>query len=544
MEAEHLEPEEVPARVARLINNLHTRDGEERRRAFESLYELCREHGPSASAAVPTLIAALGEAPDDKNAEALVYALHYSYGGDLEPIIDCLSHADVNVRRRACHVLGLIGDNAIAGAAPIRRLLGDADPTVRARAAWSLGLMHDSNPLTLETLFEMTQKSTTDRAAALHALGNIGQKIADRTPLRSRQEVLIRALDDASADVRRSALHAIASLDLEPARYAALLNSHLARETDSDVRWRALMAIRKLAATTDLTNYVALYCDLVQKRERGARDACEILEAMGPAALHAVPVLRETVRSTEADDPLRVRAAAALWKVAGEADEIVPVLKELLAENGESICDLICLMGPAAAPLIPEVVTALETDDWDLQWAAADALGAIASSDPETLAALASALKHDSPIVRSAAARAFVRIGEPATRTLCSVLAGTDPGVAAWAADALGQIGRGAAGATAALRGTAGSPDASLSAWSMIALAKIAGDVETVPALVGLLGEHERPDVRREAAVALGQIGPPAAAACDVLLQACDDDDEEVRLAAEGALAAIQSMRH
>lgn len=544
MEAEHRRPEEVRAQVAGLIDILRTQDGEERKRAFDTLYELCREYGPAASAAAPVLIAALGEASDDTDAEALVYALHYCHGNDLEPIIECLSHPDVRVRRRGCHVLGLIGDNAVAGAEAVRRLLADADPTLRARAAWAIGLMHDSSPLTLEALFEMTSKSITDRAAALHALGNIGQRISDRTPLQSRQENLIGALEDSSADVRRSALHAIAGLDLEPSRYAALLNSHLAREPNDDVRWRLLTDIRRLAGATDLTNYVALYCELVQRGERGAWDACEILGVMGAAASQALPALREIVAFPEADDMLKVRAATALWKVAGNADEVIPVLKELFAENGESICDLICDMGPAAAPLIPEVVAALGTKDWDLQWAAADALGAIASSAPETLTALEGALKHDSPVVRSAATRAFVRIGEPATRTLCSILGGTDLRAASWAADALGHLGPKAASATTALRGTANSRDASLSAWSTIALAKIAGDVEMVPALVLLLGEQERSDLRKGASAALGQIGPPAAAACDALRKACDDDDTEVRLAAQDALAAVLSKRH
>ena len=544
MEAERLTPEEVGAQVVALIENARARDSEQRKRAFERLYVLCREYGSLAKAAVPVLTAALGDAPDDHDAEGLVYALRYCYAGDLEPLIECLSHPDVRVRRRACHALGLIGTEAIASAAPVRRLLGDADPQMRERAAFTLGLMHDSNPATLSVLFEMVSKGTTDRAAALHALGNIGQKLADRTPLQSRCEILIGALEDSSADVRRSALHAIASLELEASRYAALLSSRLARETDGEVRWRLLTDIRSLAEATDLTNYVALYCDLVDKRERGAGDACEILEAMGPAASQAVPVLQETVASPSADDRLRIRAATALWKVAGRAEESLPVLKELFAENGESVCDVIFLMGPVAAPLIPELVAALETEDWDLQWAAADALGAIASSAPETLTALAGAMEHDSPVVRSAAARAFVRIGEPATRTLCSILEGVDLRAASWAADVLGHMGPKAIGSIAVLRSTASSPDASLSAWSTIALGKLAGDVETVPALISLLAEQEWPDLRKEASVALGDIGPPAAAACDALREICDDDNEEVRLAAQSALAAIQSKRH
>src|SRR5262249_59773651 len=104
---------------------------------------------------------------------------------------------------------------------------------------------------------------------------------------------------------------------------------------------------------------------------------------------------------------------------------------------GQSVCDGICEIGPAAAPLIEKVIGALDSQDWDLQWAAADALGAIASNRADVVAALTTALGHPSPIVRSAAARAFAAIGPATVPALIAILeAPDDDDRREWAADA------------------------------------------------------------------------------------------------------------
>src|SRR5262249_20835690 len=150
-------------------------------------------------------------------------------------------------------------------------------------------------------------------------------------------------------------------------------------------------------------------------------------------------------------------------------------------EYGESVCDAICQIGPPAAPLIDAVIDALQSEDWDLQWAAADALGAISSDDPKVLAVLASSLGHPSPIVRAAATRAFAQIGSPAVPVLIEILQERDGHRAEWAADALGRMGHRAREAAEALRANLRSRNPEIASWCAIALAKVAGDAAAAP---------------------------------------------------------------
>src|SRR5205823_2823680 len=152
--------------------------------------------------------------------------------------------------------------------------------------------------------------------------------------------------------------------------------------------------------------------NIVRTGGGSARDMCKALALLGSRADAAVPCLIDALRSEDAF--LVIAAAIALWKIAGRVEESLPQLARVFDDMGQSVCDAICEIGPAAAPLIDRVIGALDTEDWDLQWAAADALAAVASSRPDVVAALTTALGHPSPIVRSAAARAFAAIG-PAT---------------------------------------------------------------------------------------------------------------------------------
>jgi HEAT repeat protein len=267
-----------------------------------------------------------------------------------------------------------------------------------------------------------------------------------------------------------------------------------------------------------------------------------VLALLGPRAKSALPCLTEALHAE--DGLLVIAAAEALWKIDGRVAESLPALAGLFDEYGESVCDAICEIGPAAAPLIDAVIQALQSEDWDLQWAAADALGAISSGDPKVLAILASSLGHPSPIVRSAAARAFAQIGSPGVPVLIEILQERDGDRAEWAADALGKMGHRAHEASEALRANLGSPHRGLASWCAIALAKVAGDALAVPMLIDLLARTDRPDLRKEAANGLKAIGPPATCAVDVLTSALEDDEEEVRAAVKEALAAIGAQTH
>ncbi|MFI6932571.1 HEAT repeat domain-containing protein [Streptomyces sp. NPDC050287] len=90
---------------------------------------------------------------------------------------------------------------------------------------------------------------------------------------------------------------------------------------------------------------------------RRRRQAVEVLSRMGPAARPAPAALRGAV----ADGPVRERVAAgcALWRIDGDAEPVLPVLRTGWTEHPHTRADVAeCLvdMGPAAAPLrdLPE----------------------------------------------------------------------------------------------------------------------------------------------------------------------------------------------
>jgi HEAT repeat protein len=403
--------------IARAAAQVDSEDVEQRRRAVQELCDLCRNVRTRARAALPLLLESLADT-DDRVGESALYGLRYCAPDSIEPLIDCLSSPDPLVRRRACASLGNIGDAALAACDMLRTLLKDPVQEVRSRAAWALGLIHDTSNRTIAALFAMMRSGVAkDRSSALHALGNLGKVLTDVAPLQANQHEIIEALEDEHDDVRWGACYVLESLALEPSRHMELLAGHLADRSER-VRSLAIGQMKGLAGKANLVKHIESMCAVVCGGGHSAREMCEVLALLGPSARAAVPALIEALRS---DHPfVVVEAAKALWKIDRRVDEALPHLARLFDDivDAEVVCDAICEIGPAAAPLVDSVIQALQSDSWDLQWAAADALGLMASGDPRVVAALATALGHASPIVCSAAVAALAQIGEPALPAL------------------------------------------------------------------------------------------------------------------------------
>ncbi|HEY9372745.1 MAG TPA: PBS lyase, partial [Streptomyces sp.] len=77
---------------------------------------------------------------------------------------------------------------------------------------------------------------------------------------------------------------------------------------------------------------------------------------IGPAAAAAAPALRRCL--TSPDLWLRVECAAALWRVAGDAEATLPVLLAAWEENRHTrvtVAECLAEMGPAAARAEPAI---------------------------------------------------------------------------------------------------------------------------------------------------------------------------------------------
>ncbi|MFF7451654.1 MULTISPECIES: HEAT repeat domain-containing protein [unclassified Streptomyces] len=92
--------------------------------------------------------------------------------------------------------------------------------------------------------------------------------------------------------------------------------------------------------------------ELTDEESRERRSAAEALGRLGHAATPALEGLR---RLTEAECVWqRTAAACAVWRIAGETERVVPVLRRAWTENARTrrtIVECVAAMGPAGAPL-------------------------------------------------------------------------------------------------------------------------------------------------------------------------------------------------
>lgn len=510
-----------------------------RRSAYEALYELTYKTRAKAQVAVPVLLRGLADL-DEKIGESCVYALAHCQPASLSGLLEALLHSAAFVRERAAHALGNIGDDArVAASEALRMCLSDPEPAVRSRAAWSLGLIHDDAPTTLASLGRLAGTGTvSDRSASLHALGTIGRALDESQPLSDHKDVIISALTDSDADVRWSALYASEGLNIGADDRVALLADLLAGETNERVLTAILHQLGPLATHVAITSVEPRLIALLPLRGL-TRSVCEVLETMRPKPMEASKALLALLE----DDEHLLAAGRALVRITGNAAPVVAALARLPAlDEGE--CDLVCEFGPAAAALVPRLIEAMADESWDLQWAAADALNAVAGQAADAVPVLMEALGHPSLIVRSAAGRALAQVGAAALEPLRAVVREyADPRLP-WAAYALENMGPVAVPALPDLREGLRCAQPLVERACAFAVSRLAGDASTVPVLVSALLDHDPQAPRRAAAEALGSLGPSAKAAVRPLRKMLKDSDPEVVEAARQALGSILGSAH
>jgi HEAT repeat protein len=172
-------------------------------------------------------------------------------------------------------------------------------------------------------------------------------------------------------------------------------------------------------------------------------------------------------------------------------------------------------LGQEASTALPVLTLSLDDADPKVREAAAAAIGHIG---PAALTALAGMLTHPDKYVRRNAVWALSKIGpkaQPLRHRLCLVLKDDDPRTASGAAQALGALGEFGSDAVPALAEAMRGTNIVLCRLAAKALSQIGRPA--LPTLVSHLRHHD-PFVRGEAAVALGWMGPLAAAAVPMLI--------------------------
>jgi HEAT repeat protein/S1-C subfamily serine protease len=273
------------------------------------------------------------------------------------------------------------------------------------------------------------------------------------------------------------------------------------------------------APTIELAHDLPGMIQTLKDRHGGARrvSACDLLAALGPEAKNAVPDLLELIQ--DKDDILRAKALKALSEIGfitqADLPKVVNAMKDPKSEVRLNAILAIRHMGEEADLAVPGLIERLKDESGDVRLEAIKTLGNLGPLAKAAVPALAEVLqrrdkRHD---VRQEAALAIGNIHSD------------DPAGAALGASAL----------EAGLR----DPIREVRLSSLQGLEKLGADGKTaVPQILKELKEKDR-EMRGQAVVTLGAIGPDAREAVIPLAQMVVED-KELRNPAGQSLAKIK----
>jgi HEAT repeat protein len=369
------------------------------------------EMGPQAKDAVPQLTSLLSDDEPEVRMEA-VMAL-----GEIGPdavsatpaLIKTLADATPAVRYAAGFSLGKIG--ATAALPDLEKAEHDPDPFFSLVAAWAVAKLKPDDKESLNTAIELIvaalkNQDANVRRGAAKALWELN------APPEVVGTALVAALEDADPVVQANVYAGLASLGqvAVPRLLEKLADPRL---RDKAMRVLALMGSEAKLAVPPLTE--ALPGANAQER----RDLLFTLASIGPDSAAAtaaiVPLLADS------DEDVRVAAAYALGKIGPGASAAVDALRKYI-DGQDRTLRLVSIWAllrikpddsqivQIAVPELTNVVTQGETDLARTE--AAAALGDIGAQAKPARSALQKALSDDSLAVREAAAEALVKIGE------------------------------------------------------------------------------------------------------------------------------------
>ncbi|MFD0201883.1 MULTISPECIES: hypothetical protein [Saccharothrix] len=372
--------------------------GELRVRAEE---EASGRRAPGASRLLADLSGRLGDRVEDRT-RLLVPLLE---SADWEPRLDAVRVARYLVEAwRGDHreVVRLIGEQLLApeprlppAAASALKDLGPVAAPAADSLARSIETAPPEAPHTREegppawiTTWESGSSSTGPTVRALAALGDPRALVPVRWALERREPP-----DDIGHVVRSLGPLAVGLLPLVRAR--------LRRDS---CRGGLLLALGELGeaaapAVPDIVRYLP---------ESGSLNA---LRALGAHATRAARPLRRLLDHDR--DWIAIAAAAALWRVEGDADRVLPTLLSRL--DHPSALELIAELGPAAAPHLPALRTLLDRLDPN-GWYVVHVAEALwrAAGDAEAALPLLTAAWHNHVHIRVRVARCLAEMGHAA----------------------------------------------------------------------------------------------------------------------------------
>jgi HEAT repeat protein len=296
---------------------------------------------------------------------------------------------------------------------------------------------------------------------------------------------------------------------------------------------------------------VASVVPLLQDPRAAVRKtAAEILGRIGPEAKEAVPALTRAL--TDTDRGVRLQATTALGQIdpgnaAVRAAELIAALKDKDPEVRGTAAESLGQLSPAPAGVVDALTAALRDDSFQVRLAAVYALGKLG---PAGVPALQGAVQHTDTHIRTTALSRLGDLGDlgdaarPALPTLREALRDADLEVRVAAGEALTKLDPTTPldDLVAELTKALGGADESQRKQAAEALGRLGPAAKSaVPLLVKLL-KSGSPEQRDQAVRALGGLGPAAREAVPALIEALQDRETDRQMAADRAASKLRGL--
>ncbi|MBI1248491.1 hypothetical protein GC197_11715 [bacterium] len=379
--------------------------------------------------------------------------------------------------------------------------LSSTDNSAKLAAIDHLGSLGDKAAPAVEPLAELLKDSSPEVVAhAAHALGQIGK---------TNDEALEELVELTGSDVpliRRQAVSALFQLHPDRTRMQKIFVSLLADE-DAAVRLRAMNSLTEIGkpAVNDLIPAL--------KNDKAALWACMILRELGPDAAGAAGALTDIVKDIHS--PIRQEAILTL-----------AAMPEAAAASADTIAA--CL------------------DDPKLQVPATYALGRIGTLPKEAEAKIQANVNSKEPMLASmsAWALAFAHPNDPSLKKeaihhLAQGVGSSDPLVRAMSSQGLISLEAEPITLKQELQDPLNNADEPVVSSALNLLSRMGP--EAIPFLIQAL---DKPGVRLDAIIILGDLGPKAAPATEAVAKMIDDENPRVVNEAIVTLGKIGPAAH
>jgi HEAT repeat protein len=312
-------------------------------------------------------------------------------------VLDFLTHADPQVRKRAALALWAKGEVPAQEEASLLRCLRDADPDVRECALDILAKAKKVEPSTaVAALVEvLSDPSEENRSYALRVLSGFGRAASGASPR------LTTLLDDDDPDVRLGAAVALLCAGANDARAVDRITADL-KDPGKEQRHDAIQGLCRIglgnAHATRLLEEVLRTGDSLERRE--------ILVSMGDMGPAALPYLVRALTG-----PIEDETEPAARSMAKIGPPSVPSLLRALGDPravtrkwaGRSLG----WIGAGARDAVPALVTGLRDANAEVRADCARALGRIGLADSSVVRALGALESDPDEEVRDEAERAL-----------------------------------------------------------------------------------------------------------------------------------------